>query len=77
MVNKQKTQTFELAMEELETIVNALEKGDLPLDDALNAFKKGVELSQYCQATLENAEETVAKLMSDDGELIPLEGDPS
>lgn len=75
MATNKKEQTFETAMEELEAIVNALEKGDLPLDQALNAFKEGVELSHFCQTTLENAEETVAKLMTQDGELVPLEGE--
>lgn len=75
MATTKKDQTFESAMEGLETIVASLEKGDLPLDQALSAFKEGVELSKYCQKTLEDAEETVAKLMTEDGQLIPLEGD--
>lgn len=59
---------FEEAIQELEQIVAQLEKGELPLDEALKAFKTGVSLSQYCQKTLQEAEQTVAKMMTDQGE---------
>lgn len=66
-----KEQTFELAIEQLEKIVTQLERGELPLAEALDAFKEGIELSQYCQDTLTQAEETVAKMMTPKGE-VPL-----
>ena len=47
-----KPASFEVAIEQLEQIVQQLEKGELPLADALTAFKDGVELSQFCQKTL-------------------------
>lgn len=73
MVSRTKN-NFESAMSELNEIVTQLEKGDLPLDDALEAFKKGIELSQFCQTKLETAEQTVAKMMTKQGE-VPLDGD--
>lgn len=65
-------ESFEVAIEELEQIVQQLEKGELPLADALAAFKTGVELSQFCQKTLTEAEQTVAKMMTEKGE-VPLD----
>lgn len=63
-------ESFEVAIEQLETIVQQLEKGELPLAEALNSFKSGVELSQYCHKTLTEAEHTVAKMMTNDGEVL-------
>lgn len=63
-------ESFEVAIEQLETLVQQLEKGELPLADALTAFKNGVELSQYCHKTLTEAEQTVAKMMTADGEVL-------
>lgn len=67
-----KPASFEVAIEQLEQIVQQLEKGELPLADALTAFKDGVELSQFCQKTLVEAEQTVAKMMIETGE-VPLD----
>ncbi|MRI81873.1 exodeoxyribonuclease VII small subunit [Fundicoccus ignavus] len=67
-----KPASFEVAIEQLEQIVQQLEKGELPLADALTAFKDGVELSQFCQKTLVEAEQTVAKMMTETGE-VPLD----
>ena len=67
-----KPASFEVAIEQLEQIVQQLEKGELPLADALTAFKNGVELSQFCQKTLVEAEQTVAKMMTETGE-VPLD----
>lgn len=69
---KDKPASFEVAIEQLEQIVQQLEKGELPLADALTAFKDGVELSQFCQKTLVEAEQTVAKMMTETGE-VPLD----
>lgn len=74
MKHLNKEQNFETAMQELEKIVQQLEKGDLPLETALDAFKQGIELSNFCQKTLLEAEETVAKMMTQDG-LELLDGD--
>ncbi len=72
-MSKQETPTFEEAMLQLENIVKRLEQGDLPLEEALSAYKEGIKLSQYCQKTLTDAEETVTKMMTENGE-VPLDG---
>lgn len=59
-------QNFEQAILELETIVNTLEKGDLPLDDTLKTFEKGMKLSNYCQHALKEAQEKINILMNED-----------
>jgi exodeoxyribonuclease VII small subunit len=51
--------TFESALAELETIVATMEAGQLPLADALAAYKRGAELLQYCQAALKDAQQQV------------------
>ncbi|HDZ22903.1 MAG TPA: exodeoxyribonuclease VII small subunit [Desulfobacteraceae bacterium] len=54
---------FEKALEELEEIVHALESGELPLDEALKAFEKGMKLVKYCSGKLEEAEKKVTMLV--------------
>ena len=61
MVKKEKK--FEEAMSELEQIVQQLERGDVPLDEAIAKFQEGMALSQYCNETLAKAEETVSKMI--------------
>lgn len=61
MVKKEKK--FEEAMSELEQIVQHLERGDVPLDEAIAKFQEGMALSQYCNETLTKAEETVSKMI--------------
>ncbi len=57
---------FEDAMKELEAIVARLERGDLPLDDSLAAFQRGVELARLCDRQLTEAEQRVAVLTADE-----------
>lgn len=54
--------SFETAMSELETIVSAMERDDLPLEDALAAYQRGVGLLRHCQQTLSAAEQRVRVL---------------
>ncbi|MTD37619.1 exodeoxyribonuclease VII small subunit [Erwinia sp. CPCC 100877] len=61
--------TFEESLAELEQIVQRLERGDVPLEEALAAFQEGMALSKQCQDTLENAEKTLAKVMKNNEEL--------
>ncbi|MEG0255815.1 MAG: exodeoxyribonuclease VII small subunit [Vagococcus sp.] len=70
---KEKTQTFEESMAELEVIVKQLETGEVPLEEALEQFQKGIKLSKQCQETLSKAEETLTKIMSDEGKEVPFE----
>lgn len=58
-----KNLSFEDAMKELEEVVSELESGDLSLDKSIEKFKKGIELSNYCNKLLENAEKTVSILV--------------
>ena len=47
---------FESALKELEALVLDMESGDLSLEDSLAAFKRGMQLSAFCQKKLEDAE---------------------
>ena len=66
---------FEKSLEELETLVEQLESGDLSLDDSLKQFKRGVELTRHCQGVLEQAQQTVEKLVdnADESSAVPFE----
>ncbi|WP_058189558.1 exodeoxyribonuclease VII small subunit [Terracidiphilus gabretensis] len=54
--------TFEESLKKLETIVEQLEKGDLPLEDSLKLFEQGVDLSATCKKELDEAESKVQTL---------------
>ena len=58
----QKPQSFEQALAEIESIVTAMETGQLPLEQSLAAYKRGAELLQYCQAQLREAHQQVKVL---------------
>ena len=64
--------SFETALTELEQIVNRLESGSLPLEEALNEFERGVQLARQGQTKLEQAEQRVQILLADN-EDSPLE----
>ena len=57
--------SFEAALAELETLVADLEAGQLPLADALTAYRRGAELLQFAQGQLQNAQEQVKILEGD------------
>jgi len=54
--------TYEQAFSELESIVDAMENQQQPLDEAMNLFERGQILSQYCTSLLENAELRIKEL---------------
>ncbi|MBP6692857.1 MAG: exodeoxyribonuclease VII small subunit [Xanthomonadales bacterium] len=54
---------FEHSLDELETLVQKLERGDLTLDDSLQAFERGVALYRSCQSALKQAELRVSQLL--------------
>ena len=64
----EKLPDFEKALAELEALVEKLESGDLPLDESLADFKRGVELTRQCQAVLDEAQQSVEKLLNPDDE---------
>jgi len=66
-----KSASFESAVAELETIVEQMENGQLPLDEALTAYQRGIALLRHCQTQLAKAEQTIRVL---DAEATP--GDP-
>ena len=59
---------FEAAIGELETIVKKLEEGDLPLEKSLELYERGVQLSRFCHARLEDAEKRI-EILNERGEL--------
>ncbi len=54
--------SFETALAELESIVERMEGGELPLKESLAAYKRGAELLQFCQAVLKDAQQEVLVL---------------
>lgn len=65
--------TFEENLATLETIVAQLEQGDIPLEQALTQFQKGVALSKELQTTLEDAEKTLTTMMNDSDQEVAFE----
>lgn len=59
--------TFEDQLNQLEQIVNRLEQGDVPLEEALAQFQSGMKLSKELQDTLENAEKTLTHVIDNQG----------
>lgn len=59
-------QSFEKALADLETIVGKLEKGDLPLNESLALFEKGVKLARFLRQELGRAEKKVEILLKDE-----------
>ena len=57
--------SFEAAVSELEAIVQEMESGNLPLEDALARYQRGVGLLRHCQTTLADAEQRVRILEGD------------
>ncbi len=57
--------TFELALQQLEEIVQKLEKGELPLEESLALYEDGIRLSRLCHGKLEEAEGRIEMLLKD------------
>ena len=62
--------SFEESLEQLEEIVNKLESGNVPLDDAIDEFTKAMNLVKLCNAKLNNGEEAIAKIVKDNGDIV-------
>lgn len=60
---KSKGPDFEQALGELESVVDRLEHGELPLEEALKQFERGIELARACQSSLKQAEQRVEILL--------------
>ncbi len=66
--------SFEAALEELESLVEKMETGELSLEDSLAAFERGVKLTRHCQSSLKAAELKV-KVLTESGDLEDLDVD--
>lgn len=75
MTRKSKIFDFESALRELEALIKRMESGELPLEESLRQFERGMELTRACQKALAEAEQKVKLLTQEQGEqkLIPLE----
>lgn len=65
---EEKTLSFEEAMEQLEVIVERLEEGDVPLEEAISIYKNGMELSKLCHEKLKSVEEQLTQILTADGQ---------
>lgn len=68
-MSKQKELSFEDAMEKLEEVVEKLEQGDVPLERAISMFQEGMSLSKLCHDKLKNVENSMDRILHEDGEV--------
>ena len=68
---------FEVSLQRLEEIVDELEKGNVPLEQALRLFEEGLKLSSSCRKELEEAEGKVEILLRQNGKLQPEPYEPA
>ena len=68
---------FEQSLKELETLVEKMEQGDLSLEESLQHFERGVQLTRTCQQALKDAEQKVETLLKKDGqeEVVPFDSE--
>ena len=64
-MSKKKSDLFEDALKRLQELVEKLEKGDLPLEEAMECFSEGIKTAQFCHGKLEEAENKVQMLLKD------------
>ena len=63
-----KSPDFEHSLAELEALVSRLEEGDVPLEEALKTFERGVVLTRQCQTALRTAQQKVEVLLTRNGD---------
>lgn len=61
---------FEQSLQQLESLVQKLESGDLPLEESLKSFETGIALVRQCQQALAAAEQRVQQLVQENGEPV-------
>ena len=66
----EKEPTFEASLEELENLVDQLERGQLTLDESIETFEKGMTLALLCNQKIEASEKKVEVLMEKSGKLV-------
>ncbi len=64
MTTKRKKTDFEQSLSRLETLVTTLERGEIPLDEALDLFEQGIKLTRECQSSLRDAQQKVELLLA-------------
>jgi exodeoxyribonuclease VII small subunit len=69
---RSETPRFEQALAELEAVVERLEHGELPLEDALAQFEHGIALARSCQEALKQAEQKVEILLERTAQAEPV-----
>lgn len=69
MAAKKKKPGLEEALQQLESLVETLEDGDLSLEESLQVFESGVKLTRECQQRLAEAEQKVQQLIEDQGQV--------
>ena len=67
MPKKKISSNFEKDLQELETLVEKMEEGDLSLEDSLVHFERGIALTRSCQKALSEAEQKIQILLAEDG----------
>lgn len=74
MKKKESEMNFETAMKKLDSIVEKLEKGNIPLEEALAEFDAGIQLVRYLNKKLDDAERKIELLLKDkDGKIVKRE----
>lgn len=68
MSRRKSASQFEEAMEELEKLVEQMERGDLSLEESLKSFERGIGLTRTCQRALQEAEQKVQILLEKNGQ---------
>ncbi len=68
--------SFEAALQELEKIVSQLESGDVSLDNAIDAYSRGMQLKAHCQARLEEARLKVEQIRVPNDGTSPTQAEP-
>lgn len=63
MAKKKSSVDFESALKELESLVEKMERGDIRLEESLQYFERGIELTRHCQLALQEAEQKVQILL--------------
>ncbi|MGY6277072.1 exodeoxyribonuclease VII small subunit [Methylomonas sp. MgM2] len=68
MSRRKSASHFEEAMEELEKLVEQMERGDISLEESLKSFERGIKLTRTCQQALQDAEQKVQILLEKNGQ---------
>ncbi|HMU90346.1 MAG: exodeoxyribonuclease VII small subunit [Pseudomonadales bacterium] len=73
MTTKRKKSDFDQSLTRLESLVTTLERGDIPIEEALDLFEQGVKLARECQGSLRDAQQKVEILLADGETRQPFE----